>query len=254
MQQLLAGRIAIVTGGGAGIGAGTCEVLAREGATVVVSDIHLATAEEVCHRIAAQGGRAIAVRTDVAKLADIDALMALTVKNYGRVDCAFNNAGIPGDFVPMCEQTEAGFDALIAVNLKAVWYGMKRQIEQMLAQGGGAIVNNSSVGGLLGKPGISIYCATKHAVLGLTKTAALEYGGRGVRINAVCPGVIRTSILDGIIKGNPESEAQWSQLQPIGRYGSAEEIGEAVAWLLSDRASLVHGHALAADGGIVAGR
>ncbi|MCX7169873.1 MAG: glucose 1-dehydrogenase [Proteobacteria bacterium] len=255
MEQILAGRIAIVTGGGAGLGKAACEIMAREGATVVVSDINLGTAEEVAHLIESTGGRAIAVKTDVAKLADIDALMGLTVKTYGRVDCAFNNAGIHGEGVALADYSEAGFDSMIAINLKAVWYGMKLQIRQMLSQGGGAIVNNSSVGGLGAKPGLSVYCASKHAVLGLTKAAALEYGSLGVRVNAVCPGVVRTPMLESLMKalgGTPEIEAAWRNFQPIGRFGTPDEIGEVVTWLLSDRASLIHGHALAADGGMQA--
>lgn len=250
MDQLLAGKIAIVTGGGSGIGKSAAEIMAREGATVVVSDIKLQAAEEVAHGIERTGGRALAVRTDVSKLAELDALMELSVGKYGRVDCAFNNAGIPGEGLSLCDHSEAGFDALVNVNLKAVWYGMKLQIQQMLAQGGGAIVNTASVGGIVGKTGLSVYCATKHAVIGLTKTAALEYGSRGVKVNAICPGVIRTTMLDTVMAATPGAEAEWMKLQPIGRLGHPDEIGEAVAWLLSDRASLVHGHSLVADGGL----
>lgn len=252
MEPLLSGRIAVVTGGGSGIGRASAEIMAREGATVIVSDINLVSAEEVAHTITQNGGTAISIRTDVSKLADIDALIDLAIRNYGRLDCAFNNAGISGDGVSLVDHTEAGFDALIAINLKAVWYGMKRQIEHMLEKGGGSIVNTASVGGLVGKPGLSVYCATKHAVIGLTKTAALEFGSRGVNVNAICPGIIRTGMLDAIIARDPDTEAEWSKLQPIGRMGTPDEIGEAVVWLMSDRASLIHGHALVADGGLVA--
>lgn len=251
MEPMLAGRVAVVTGGGSGIGKAAAEVMAREGATVVVSDLDLMGAEEVAHGIEAQGGRAIAVRTDVSKIADIDELHDLAIGKYGRIHCAFNNAGIPGELVSLIDHSEEGFDALIAINLKAVWYGMKRQIMHMLEHGGGSIVNTASVGGIVGKPGLSVYCATKHGVIGLTKTAALEFGSHGVNVNAICPGVIRTRMVDSVIGGDPAAAAEWDKLQPIGRMGTPEEIGEAVAWLLSGRASLIHGHALVADGGLV---
>jgi len=252
MAGTLQSRVVVVTGAGSGIGAAAARTMAREGARVVVSDIDVAAAEDTAHHIAQAGGEAIAMRVDVTRLEQIDALLELALRHYGRLDGACNNAGIPGPGVPLSEHEEAQFDALLAVNLKAVWYGMKRQIEIMLPRGDGAIVNTASVGGLVGKPGLSVYCATKHAVLGLTKTAALEYGSRGIRVNAVCPGVVRTRMVDAVIAAQPETEQTWGTLQPIGRFGTPEEIGEAVAWLMSPRASLVHGHALVADGGLTA--
>lgn len=250
MQGLLAQRVVIVTGAGSGIGRAAAEVMAREGAIVIASDLKLASAEETAQHISASGGRAIAIGTDVSKLDQLDALHDFTIKEFGRLDGAFNNAGIPGPGAALADHDEAAFDTLVAINLKAVWYGMKRQIELMLPRGGGAIVNTASVGGIVGKPGLSVYCATKHAVIGLTKTAALEYGSRGVRVNAVCPGVIRTPMVDMVIAAQPDTASEWDKLQPIGRMGTSEEIGEAVAWLMSPRASLVHGHALVADGGL----
>lgn len=250
MQGMLEQKVVIVTGAGSGIGRAAAELMAREGAIVIASDLKLDTVEETAHRIAAAGGRALAVRTDVSKLAELDALHDLAIAEFGRLDGAFNNAGIPGPGVALADHEETAFDALIAINLKAVWYGMKRQIELMLPRGGGAIVNTASVGGIVGKPGLSVYCATKHAVIGLTKTAALEYGSRGVRVNAVCPGVIRTPMVDQVIAGQPGAEEEWNKLQPIGRMGTPEELAETVAWLMSPRASLVHGHALVADGGL----
>jgi NAD(P)-dependent dehydrogenase (short-subunit alcohol dehydrogenase family) len=250
MQRMLEGKVILVTGAGSGIGRASAEVMGREGATVVVSDMKYAGAEETAHLVTRAGGRALATRTDVTVLEELDALHQLTVREFGRIDGAFNNAGIPGPGVALADHDEVAFDALISVNLKAVWYGMKRQIELMLPRGNGAIVNTASVGGLVGKPGLSVYCATKHAVLGLTKTAALEYGSRGIRVNAVCPGVIRTPMVDAVVGGDAEALAEWNKLQPIGRMGTPEELGQTVAWLLSDRASLVHGHALVADGGL----
>jgi len=252
MAGTLQSRVVVVTGAGSGIGAAAARTMAREGARVVVSDIDEAAAEDTAHQIAQAGGEAIAMRVDVTRLEQIDAMHELALRHYGRLDGAFNNAGIPGPGVSLSEHEEAQFDALLAVNLKAVWYGMKRQIEIMLPRGDGAIVNTASVGGLVGKPGLSVYCATKHAVLGLTKTAALEYGSQGIRVNAVCPGVVRTPMVDAVIAAQPETEKTWGTLQPIGRFGTPEEIGEAVAWLMSPRASLVHGHALVADGGLTA--
>lgn len=249
-MSLLENKIVIVTGGGAGIGQGSAEVLAREGATVIVSDINLASAEETVQRITAKGGTAIAVKTDVSDKKEVDALIQLAIDTYGRLDGAFNNAGIPGPTTPLADYADEDFDKVIATNLKSVWLCMKAQINVMLKQGGGAIVNTASVGGIVGKPGISAYIAAKHGVVGLTKTAALEYGSKGVRINAVCPGVIRTAMVDYIINsGQMGTEADWNGLQPIGRMGTPEEIGEYVAWALSDRASLLHGQSIALDGG-----
>ncbi|WP_343606460.1 glucose 1-dehydrogenase [Fluviicola sp.] len=250
-MALLENKIIIVTGAGAGIGQGSAEVLAREGATVIVSDINLASAEETVQRITAKGGTAIAVKTDVSDKTEVEALIQLAIDKYGRLDGAFNNAGIPGPTTPMGEYADEDFDKVIATNLKSVWLCMKAQINVMLKQaGGGAIVNTASVGGIVGKPGISAYIAAKHGVVGLTKTAALEYGSQGIRINAVCPGVIRTAMVDYMINsGNMGTEADWNGLQPIGRMGTPEEIGEYVAWALSDRASLLHGQSIALDGG-----
>lgn len=253
MNAMLNDKVIIVTGAGSGIGRASARIMAREGAKVIVSDVRLETAEETAHLIATAGGTVIAAKVDVGRGEDLQALVDRAVAVYGRLDCAFNNAGISGEGVFLADYSEAGFDQIINVNLKAVWLGMKLQIAQMLKQGhGGAIVNTASVGGLVGKPNLSVYCATKHAVLGLTKAGALEYGAQGIRINAICPGVIRTEMVENIIGGNPAAEAEWNKLQPIGRMGSAAETGEAVAWLLSDAASLVHGHALVADGGLVA--
>ncbi len=247
---MLQERIIIVTGGGAGIGEGTAHVLSKYGATVIVSDINVAEAQRVANAIISKGGKADAVKTDVSKADEVQALVNFAVEKYGRLDGAFNNAGISGPSVPMIDYADEDFDKVIATNLKSVWLCMKAQIKVMLQQtGGGAIVNTASVGGLVGKPAISAYIAAKHGVVGLTKTAALEYGSQGVRINAVCPGIIRTAMLDNLIKGGQMgTEADWNALQPIGRMGTPEEIGEYVAWALSDGASLLHGQSIAMDG------
>lgn len=250
MAAMLEGKIGIVTGAGQGIGRESALVMAREGARLVVSDINLAMVEETAHLISQAGGTALPLKVDVARGEDLQALVELAVSHFGRLDCAFNNAGISGEGALLADFSEEGYDLLMAVNLKAVWRAMKLEIKQMLKQGGGAIVNTSSVGGLVGKEHLSVYCATKHAVLGLTKSAALEYGAQGVRVNAVCPGVVRTPMVEAVISGTGTSLDDWSKLQPIGRFGTPSEIGEAVAWLCSNRASLVHGHALVADGGL----
>ena len=213
MSLLLENKIIIVTGGGAGIGQGTAKVLAAEGAFVIVSDINLEQAEETANQINAAGGKSIANQTDVSDEAQVNALVQLAIDKFGRLDGAFNNAGIPGPTTPMADYENADFDKVIATNLKSVWLCMKAEIKVMLQQGGGAIVNTSSVGGIVGKPGISAYIAAKHGVIGLTKTAALEYGARGVRINAVCPGVIRTAMVDYVINsGQMGTEADWNNL------------------------------------------
>jgi NAD(P)-dependent dehydrogenase (short-subunit alcohol dehydrogenase family) len=251
MAGMLEGKTGIVTGAGQGIGRESARVMAAEGARLVVSDINLAMVEETAHLISMAGGTAIPLKVDVARGEDLQAIVELAVSHFGRLDCAFNNAGISGEGSLLADFTEEGYDQLMAVNLKAVWRAMKLEINQMLRQGGGgAIVNTSSVGGLVGKERLSVYCAAKHAVLGLTKSAALEYGAQGVRVNAVCPGVVRTPMVEAVISSTGTSLDDWSRLQPIGRFGTPSEIGEAVTWLCSDRASLVHGHALVADGGL----
>lgn len=247
---MLQDKVIIVTGGGAGIGEGTAHVLSKYGAKVIVSDINEAAANSVADAIRKNGGIAEAIKTDVSNAEEVQAMVQFALDHYGRLDGAFNNAGISGPSVPMIDYADKDFDRVIATNLKSVWLCMKAQIKIMLQQEtGGAIVNTASVGGLVGKPAISAYIAAKHGVVGLTKTAALEYGSKGVRINAVCPGIIRTAMLDNLIKGGQMgTEADWNALQPIGRMGTPEEIGEYVAWALSDGASLLHGQSIAMDG------
>lgn len=248
-MSLLKDKIIIVTGGGTGIGEGTAHVLSGHGAIVIVSDINLTAARSVAEAISDKGGIATAVKTDVSDAHDVQALVRYATDTYGRLDGAFNNAGISGPTIAMADYNDDDFDKVIATNLKSVWLCMKAQIKAMLQQGSGAIVNTASVGGIVGKPGISAYIAAKHGVVGLTKTAALEYGSKGIRINAVCPGIIRTAMLDNLINsGVMGTEEEWNNLQPIGRMGTPEEIGQYVAWALSDHASLLHGQSVAMDG------
>ncbi len=252
MVKHLEGRVAIVTGGGSGIGRASALAFAREGAKVVVADV----AEEGGHgtqrMINEADGEAIFVRTDVSKAAEVERLINITVKTYGRLDCAHNNAGIEGVIARTAECTEENWDRTISINLKGVWLCMKFEIPQMLRQGSGVIVNTSSVAGLVGFEGLPAYCASKGGIIQLTRAAALEYAKRGIRINAVCPGVIRTPMVDRVTGRKPEAEAQFIASEPMGRMGNPEEIAEAVVWMCSDAASFVTGHPLVVDGGMIA--
>jgi NAD(P)-dependent dehydrogenase (short-subunit alcohol dehydrogenase family) len=198
------------------------------------------------------GGTASFRRTDVVVAADVKALVDHAVTTYGRLDIAFNNAGIEGDPRPLAEQTEANFDAVMDINVKGVWLSMKYEIPRMLEQGGGAIVNCSSVAGVIGFPGIGIYAASKHAVIGLTKVAALEYSAQGIRINAVNPAVIDTEMVDRLADGMNMKKDDLTTFHPIGRIGRVEEVAEAVLWMCSDKASFVTGHSMIVDGGFTA--
>jgi NAD(P)-dependent dehydrogenase (short-subunit alcohol dehydrogenase family) len=246
------GKAALLTGGGSGIGRATAVAFAREGAKVVIADRNAQRGEEIVSTIRDAGGIASFRRTDVSVAAEIEALVDYTMKTYGRLDLAFNNAGIEGDVKPLVDQTEANFDAVMDINVKGVWLSMKYEIPRMLEQGGGAIVNSSSVAGVTGFPGIGIYAASKHAVIGLTKTAALEYSAQGIRINAVNPAAIDTEMIDRLADGLNTKKNDLSNLHPIGRIGRVEEVAEAVLWLCSDRASFVTGHSLMVDGGFTA--
>jgi NAD(P)-dependent dehydrogenase (short-subunit alcohol dehydrogenase family) len=250
--KLLDGKVALVTGAGSGIGRATALTFAREGAKVVVADIIAEGGEETVRMVKAAGGEALFVKTDVSKAAEVEALITKVVQTYGRLDCAFNNAGIEGVFVSTAECSEENWDRTLAINLKGVWLCMKYEIPQMLKQGGGAIVNTASVAGLVGFAGLPAYVASKHGVAGLTKTAALEYAKAGIRVNAVCPGGISTPMTERLFKAQPQMAEAVAALEPVGRMGKPEEIAEAVVWLCSDAASFVTGHAMAVDGGMVA--
>ena len=242
------GKTALVTGAGSGIGRATAVTLARRGASVACSDIDVPSGEQTAGLIEDTGGRASFFRADVAVAADMRALVSDVVARYGRLDIAHNNAGIGGLGKPTDEHTLEEFERTMAINTKGVFLGMKYQIPQMLAQGGGVIVNTASMVGLVGMGGLSAYVASKHAVVGLTRSAALEYAAKGIRINCVCPGIIRTPINQKFWDQYPEAEEEWMWMEPIGRYGDPEEVAEVVAWLSSDDASFVHGHAMTVDG------
>lgn len=252
MAGLVQGKIALVTGGGSGIGRAASLALSKEGAKVAVSDIVAPGGEETVRLIRDAGGEAVFIKADVAKAAEVEALIKQVVETYGRLDCAFNNAGIEGVMTTTVDYSEENFDRTIAVNLKGVWLCMKHEISQMLTQGGGAIVNTASVAGLVGFQGLSAYVASKHGVNGLTKTAALEYAKNGIRVNAVCPGVIHTPMLDRLFNSQPGVSETIAAMEPVGRLGKPEEIAAAVVWLCSDAASFVTGLPMAVDGGLIA--
>jgi NAD(P)-dependent dehydrogenase (short-subunit alcohol dehydrogenase family) len=253
-EQRFSGKVALVTGGASGIGRACAQLFAKEGASVVVSDVAVEGGEETARLIEEAGGEASFVEADVSKAAQVEALVGRAVEAHGRLDYAFNNAGIEGLMATnTADYPEEDWDRVIAINLTGVWLCMKHEIRQMLRQGAGSIVNNSSVEGLVGLQGTSAYAASKHGVVGLTKTAALEYARSGIRVNAVCPGLIRTPMVERYTGGDAETEAQWAAIfEPVGRMGSPEEVAEAVVWLCSEAASFVTGHAMAVDGGFVA--
>jgi len=252
MQGELLNRAGLITGAGGGIGRAAALVMAREGGRVMVADVDVEGGEETVALIRAQGGEAAFQRTDVSDAAAVDALVAATVERFGRLDWAVNNAGIEGERGNTVDCSDANWSRTLAVNLTGAWYCLRAELRQMRQQGGGAIVNMASIAGLVGFEGLPAYVASKHALVGLTKTAALEFAPHAIRVNAVCPGVIQTAMIDRLIGGDPAMAAGFAAGEPIGRLGRAEEIGEAVAWLCSDRASFITGAALPVDGGWVA--
>ena len=252
MRGELKGKVCLVTGGSSGIGRASALAFAREGARVVLADVDPKGGQEATSEINETSGDGIFIETDVSMASQVEMLVRKTVESYGRLDCALNNAGIAGiegERAQTAHCSTENWDQTIDINLKGVWLCMKYEILQMLKQGGGTIVNTSSVAGLLGFPGRPAYSASKHGLVGLTKTAALEYASMGIRINVVCPGFIRTPLLERAISRNPGLEGQFKASIPLGRFGTPEEVAEAILWLSSDAASFVTGHTMVVDGG-----
>jgi NAD(P)-dependent dehydrogenase (short-subunit alcohol dehydrogenase family) len=252
MAGILDGKVALITGAGSGIGQATSRIFAREGAKLVLADVVEEGGNRTLKMVQDLGAEAIFV-CDVSKWSDVEGAVNNAVQTYGRIDCAFNNAGIEGKGGNTHECTQENWDRVMAIDLTGVWLCMKAEIAQMLKQGGnGAIVNTSSGAGLAGVRGMPAYVAAKHGVAGLTRAAALEYGRQNIRINAVCPGPIRTPMMGRLLQDRPDAEQRFARSEPLKRLGEPEEIGEAVAWLCSDRASYVTGLPMPVDGGFMA--
>ena len=247
-----AGKIALVTGAGSGIGRAATQRFAQGGAAVVCADIDEQGGHDTVSLVIAAGGTATLVPADISSETDVESLIDIAMSEYGRLDIAFNNAGV-GLFGKTIDQhTEADYDRVMGINATGVFLCMKYEIPAMLESGGGCIVNTSSKAGLVGDPGLSVYSASKHAVVGLTKTAALEYARNGIRINCVAPGIIDTAINTPYWESHPGAYEEFASKPPMGRMGTAEEVAEAVAWLCTDDAAFVHGHAMSVDAGMYA--
>jgi NAD(P)-dependent dehydrogenase (short-subunit alcohol dehydrogenase family) len=253
MEKIFDGKVAVVTGGSYGIGRAAAVAFATRGAKVVIADWLEDKEQETLKQINAAGGQAIFIACDVSKNQDVKSMIDKTIATYGRLDLAFNNAGIEGATANTGECTEENWDKTININLKGIWLCMKHELPYMLQQGKGAIVNCASVAGLIGFPGLPAYVVSKHGVVGLTKTAALENAKQNIRINAVCPGVIHTDMIDRITGKDKEVEKTYVSMEPMSRMGKPEEVAEAVMWLCSDAASFVTGHSMPVDGGWIAG-
>jgi NAD(P)-dependent dehydrogenase (short-subunit alcohol dehydrogenase family) len=254
MAGMLEGKAALISGAARGIGRAAALLFAKEGARVAVADLNIDGAKETVEMINKAGGQAISIKVEVTKADDVNAMVARTVDAFGRLDCAFNNAGISGYQInaagkKTAEWPEDAFDRMIAVNLKGVWLAMRAEIDVMLKQGGGSIINTASIAGLVGLPTSSIYVAAKHGVVGLTKTAAIEYATQGIRVNSVCPGYIETDMTKDVMQRRGEDIMRSTAAR---RMGQPHEIAEMVCWLASDRASYVTGANYNVDGGYVA--
>jgi len=252
MEQDFAGKSAIVTGAASGIGRAAAVLLAARGAGVLVVDLDEVGARATVDAIIDVGGAALFQRTDVSDPTEVRAMVSAALEAFGRLDVAVNNAGTPGTYAALADQTLADWERTIAVNLTSVFLSMQAEIPPMIETGGGAIVNTSSAAGLIGFANLPAYVASKHGVVGITKSVALEFAKQGVRVNAVCPGSIRTGMLEGFTGGNEQALEGMGRMQPIGRLGTPEEVAEAIVWLCSSASSFVTGHALAVDGGVLA--
>jgi len=252
MKGRLENKVALITGGGSGLGRAAAIKFAQEGAKVVVGDVSEEISEKTVSLIRENGGEAISVRADVSNSSEVQAMVKKAVDTYGRLDCAYNNAGVAAPPRVTPETTEEDWDRILGVNLKGVWLCMKYEIPEMLKQNKGSIVNASSMLGLIGLAKRSAYAASKHGVIGLTKVAALEYAEAGIRVNAICPSVVITPIVENIIASDPQAESKLLSMIPMGRLGTLEEIAEVVVWLCSDASSFTTGIAMSIDGGAVA--
>ena len=252
MNNTLREKVALVTGGASGIGRATALALAAEGAYVVVADVDEAGGQAVVAEIGDLGGQAFFQYSDVSQAADVVALIEAIVGRYGRIDCAVNNAGIEGLPARTADTSEADFDRIMAINVKGVWLCMKHEIQRMITQGGGVIVNMASVAGLVGAHSLPVYAASKHAVVGLTKSAALEYARKNIRVNAVCPSVVRTPMVERAVEIMPQFAEATIKGNPSRRLGEPEEVAAAVVWLCSDASSFTNGATVTVDGGFTA--
>ena len=248
-EKIFENKVALVTGGSFGIGKATAVAFAQRGAKVVIADV--LENPDALKEIKGAGSEGIFIKCDVSKEKEVSDLIDKTILKFGRLDFAFNNAGIEGQSANTQDCTETNWDKTLSVNLKGIWLCMRHELPHLL-KNGGAIVNCASVAGLIGFPGMPAYVASKHAVIGLTKTAALENAKTGIRINAVCPGVIKTAMIDRITGKDKVAEKQFESMEPVGRMGQPEEVAAVVVWLCSDGASFVTGHALPVDGGWIA--
>jgi NAD(P)-dependent dehydrogenase (short-subunit alcohol dehydrogenase family) len=244
--------VALVTGGSSGIGRAACLCFAREGAKVVLAARRVNEGEQTAQMVREAGGEALFVRADVSQAADVQTLVRTCMETYGRLDFACNNAGIEGTIVSLVDYSEDNWDTIININLKGTWLCMKAEIPHMITHGGGVIINVASVAGMIGFPGLGPYVATKHGIIGLTKTAAMEYAQQNIRVNVVCPGLIDTAMADRFTGGPDSAVEQFiMSLKPMRRRGTSAEVAEAVVWLCSDAASYVTGHSMVVDGGLM---